>query len=76
MIYPELNSLNEQPMLNGEVWKDILGWEGLYSVSSLGRVKREERSVIRCNQYDAFSMTYPVKYLKPTMIQKDIHKSL
>ena len=64
MIYPELNSLNEQPMLNGEVWKDILGWEGLYSVSSLGRVKREERSVIRCNQYDAFSMTYPVKILK------------
>lgn len=30
-----------------EIWKDIEGYEGLYQVSSLGRVKSIQRSVIR-----------------------------
>ena len=32
-----------------EVWKDIKGYEGLYQVSNLGRVKSLERYVIRKN---------------------------
>ncbi len=27
-----------------EVWRPVVGWEGLYSVSDLGRVRREARS--------------------------------
>ena len=34
-IYLNLNNCN----LNGEIWKDIFGYEGLYMVSNLGRVK-------------------------------------
>ena len=30
-----------------EIWKDIVGWEGLYQVSSLGRVRSLDRIVIR-----------------------------
>lgn len=31
--------------LEGEVWKDVVGYEGLYQVSNLGRVKSLEREV-------------------------------
>lgn len=30
-----------------EIWKDVVGWEGIYKVSSLGRVKSLERVVKR-----------------------------
>jgi len=30
-------------ILQDEIWKDVLGWEGLYQVSSLGRFKTLER---------------------------------
>ena len=29
--------------LQGEVWKDVIGWEEFYQVSNLGRVKAKER---------------------------------
>lgn len=32
-----------------EIWKDILGFEGLYQISNLGRVKTLKREVIRRN---------------------------
>lgn len=32
-----------------EIWKDIKGYEGLYQVSNIGRVKSLERTVIRKN---------------------------
>ena len=35
-----------------EVWKDVQGYEGLYQVSNLGRVKSLERIVKRKNQPD------------------------
>jgi len=31
----------------GEVWRDIKGYEGIYQVSDLGRVKSLEREIIR-----------------------------
>jgi hypothetical protein len=31
---------NEIDSIEGEVWKPVLGWEGLYEVSSHGRVRR------------------------------------
>ncbi len=32
-----------------EIWKDIPGYEGLYQVSNLGRVKSMEREVFSAN---------------------------
>lgn len=29
--------------LDGEVWKDVVGWEDFYQVSNLGRIKTKER---------------------------------
>lgn len=34
--------------MDKEIWKPIVGYEGLYSVSNLGRVRSEER-MVRCN---------------------------
>ncbi|MDR2271351.1 MAG: hypothetical protein LBF27_10655 [Sphingobacterium sp.] len=33
------------PLLQGEVWKDIVGFEGSYQVSNLGRVRSLDRTV-------------------------------
>ena len=32
-------------MSNEEIWKDVVGYEGLYQISSLGRLKSLERTV-------------------------------
>ena len=34
-----------------EIWKDIKGYEGLYQVSNLGRVKSFKKTTIRNNNY-------------------------
>ena len=64
MIYPDINSVSDTLQLKGEVWKPVVGWEGLYSVSNLGRVRRERREVIHRNQVEDFRMVYPEKILK------------
>lgn len=63
MIYPELNQHRKTLQLEGEVWKPVLGWEGLYSVSNFGRVKRERRATTHKNQSTSFPMVYPEKIL-------------
>lgn len=35
--------------LDGEVWKDVVGYEGLYQVSNMGRVKSVKRTVSSTN---------------------------
>ena len=32
-----------------EIWKDVVGYEGMYQVSNLGRVKSLEREIVDCN---------------------------
>jgi hypothetical protein len=49
MIYPELNEKSYDLRLVGEVWREAVGWEGLYSVSNLGRVRREDWGIPRFN---------------------------
>lgn len=31
-----------------EIWKDIPGYEGLYQVSNLGRIKTSTSNIIKC----------------------------
>ena len=45
-----------------EIWKDIKGYEGLYMVSSLGRIKSLERTIIRGNGHP---QTFKERILKP-----------
>lgn len=44
-----------------EIWKDIKGYEGLYQVSNLGRVKSLKKTIIRNNNY---KQTFKEKILK------------
>lgn len=45
----EANASLPLPEYAWEVWEDVLGWNGLYQVSSFGRVKSLERTVARSN---------------------------
>lgn len=42
--------------LEGEVWKDVVGWEGIYAISNFGRVASFERYVTgsrrKCMRYN------------------------
>lgn len=49
--------------LTSEVWKPVVGYEGLYEVSSEGRIKACRRTVIGRNQCAEFERTYPEKEL-------------
>lgn len=42
----------ESIRLEGEEWRDVKGWEGWYSVSSLGRVASLERTIRQKNGKD------------------------
>jgi hypothetical protein len=49
-----------------EEWKDIAGYEGLYQVSNLGRVKTLERVRVGTNPYETgYTRCYKEKVLKP-----------
>lgn len=39
-------NLENQPDLQGEVWKDVANFEGLYKVSNLGRIRSNKRGSI------------------------------
>ena len=47
--------------LHNEEWRDVVGWEGLYQVSNLGRVKSLSRSIV---YKDGREYTYPSKIIK------------
>lgn len=47
-----------------EIWKDVIGYEGLYQVSNFGRVKSMER-VVSCHK--VHTKTLKEKICKPTM---------
>lgn len=54
-----------------EVWKPVVGYEGVYEVSDKGNVRSLDRTVKCSNQYGAiFERTYPGKI----MMQNDVNK--
>lgn len=61
------NSHHPEHTFSREVWKDIEGYEGIYQVSDLGRVKRVESTVVRKKQGN---FTKPEKLMKPNVTPK------
>lgn len=58
----EYNNQFTQEELNNEIWKDVIGYEGLYKVSSLGRVKSLDKIV---THKDGRKQLYKGKLLSP-----------
>ena len=48
--------------LDGEIWKDVVGYEGLYQVSNIGRIKSLQKTFIGSL---GRPITYAVKIMKP-----------
>ena len=53
-----------------EVWKNIKGYEGLYQISNLGRVKSLKRIVTRTNQHRKYFVEKEERILKPAIQKK------
>lgn len=55
----------ESVSLDGEIWKDVVGYEGLYAVSNLGRVASYERYVVgsrrKCMRFNKARIMSPRK---------------
>lgn len=59
------HGVSSEDQLSGEIWKDIPGYEGLYQVSSLGRVRSLDR-YIKCRRgRTECRIFYPGRILKP-----------
>lgn len=58
-----------------EEWKDIIGYEGYYQISNLGRVKRIEGVVMAERTYGKIKYTYKEKILKCTIVKEGYHIS-
>lgn len=57
-----------------EEWKPIKGYEGLYEISNLGRVKSLGRKIKRYNGHNYSEITYPPKILKNRIFQKGYYQ--
>lgn len=53
-----------------EIWKDVVGYEGLYQVSNLGRVKRVESRVRSCLKHLGGFKTVKEKIKTANVINK------
>ena len=49
-----------------EIWKDVIGWEGLYQVSNLGRV----RGLPKVTKFGDRIKKFPIRYLKPSVYKR------
>ena len=55
-----------------EQWKDVIGFEGHYQVSTIGRIRRVEKTVMQFNHQlqKKIPVVYPKRYLK-TEVMRD-----
>lgn len=51
--------------LQSEIWKDVVGYEGLYQVSNLGNVRSLDRKKEQWNGYNFSTRSYKGKNIKP-----------
>lgn len=56
--YPKLNDYKHILSLEGEEWRDIVGFEGTHQVSNYGRVKRLELYSIKKNQFCSWNQKF------------------
>ena len=49
-----------------EQWKDIVGYEGLYQISNLGRVRSCDRYISQDGRWGKYKRFYQAKILTPT----------
>ena len=54
--------------MEGEVWKDVVGYEGLYQVSNLGRVKSLDKVISTRNGYSSFGKSIKGRVLKQVLV--------
>jgi len=54
-----------------EIWKDVIGYEGLYQASNLGKVKSLARVIIR---KDGIKRPFPEKIIKPFYDKDKYHE--
>lgn len=59
-----------------EIWKDIVGYEGLYQVSNLGRIKSLEREFYIKNQYGGISKRKTKEIIKKQFLTQYGYKSI
>ena len=64
MIYPTINGLSKELLLEHEVWRDIPTHKNLYQVSNFGRIKRLSQSRIMRNQVTFWEQTFSELVLK------------
>jgi hypothetical protein len=65
LTFSYLYSANFKDMTNiEEIWKDVVGYEGLYQISSFGNVRSLEREVWSNNQWGKYLRYCPAKTLK------------
>lgn len=58
---------NKEETIEGEIWKDIIGYEGYYQVSNLGRVKSKPRKGTKggiMTQHERNDNHHSKKYLR------------
>lgn len=59
--------------MNAEVWKPVRGYEGVYEISDLGRVRRLAKSVA-CGAGGQYRRTLPPTVLRPQMTRNGYQK--
>lgn len=72
VVILKLRKKNNTKSLIGEEWRDVIGYEGFYQVSNLGRVKALERKQYRKN--GKYNGIFPEKILSATIAQRTGYK--
>lgn len=58
-------------MINSEIWKDVVGFEGQYQVSSLGNLRSLDREVTGTNRWGTFTtQKITGQILKPRVVAR------
>ena len=68
-----MKKLLEVSSLADEQWRPVVGYEGLYSVSNLGRVRTEERVIVRVG---GIRCTYRARIMRPSIGKNNPYRSL
>lgn len=53
--------------MDNEIWKETLGYEGMYAISNYGRLKGIKRTIKASNQFVDFDRTINEKIYKPSI---------